>query len=116
MSRNIRAKKPKNDKLDSVKVSIREAIDMADRSSYNMAKEVMEMFYIVLCAHLTSTPHAYSKEKFLKLKKNMDRSLVGLLNQTFDKELYYKNFAQRGIMKEDLLNVDAEDIEEYLKI
>ena len=109
MARNNRAKKKPQQLL-----TVEEARKIADKACYKMAKEVMEMFVITTASWLTSPPYRWNKDKFLRFKKHIDRSFIGLLNGMFDKEMYYDNLREKGML-EEILKVDSKDVEKYLR-
>ena len=112
MGRNNRAKRRKNNKPKLFTIDETKAI--ADKAAYSMAKEVMEMFHLIVASWLTDEPVSLDKEEYINLKKHLDRSVIGLLNGTFDKEMYYANLKEKGIEPNEILKVNSLDIEKYL--
>lgn len=80
-----------------------------------MAKEVMERFYLTLASQLSSPPYRWNEEKILRLKSKLDRSMVGLFDGIFDKQLYVENLEEKGVDINNILKVDIDDVESYLK-
>lgn len=110
MSRNNRAKKPKG-------MFSKGQIEAIKKAEYGIARDfgsrLMEIFYAAFAYQLSAYPYNWSREKYLRFKKKVDRTIVTMITDKADMQQYYGWMADRGISRDDVLLSDREDFQKY---